>query len=88
MTILWVILVVVIMVFAIDALNRHRIRSLQQSGMYPPEGQGSQADVERLVALGRKIDAIKLYRQIHGVDLKTAKDAIDEIADRADLRHG
>jgi ribosomal protein L7/L12 len=42
--------------------------------------------VERLVALGRKIDAIKLYREIHGTDLKTAKEAIDKIAARADLR--
>ena len=28
-------------------------------------------------ALGKRIDAIKRYRALHGVDLKTAKDAID-----------
>jgi ribosomal protein L7/L12 len=36
-------------------------------------------DVARLVRLGRKIEAIKLYREIHGVDLKAAKSAVDAI---------
>jgi ribosomal protein L7/L12 len=31
------------------------------------------------VKAGRTIDAIKLYRRIHGADLKTAKDAIDKM---------
>ena len=86
MTIVYVILAVVVVAFAVDAFNRRRILNLRQSGLYPPAGQGSAADVERLVALGRKIDAIKLYRKIHGTDLKTAKEAIDKIAARADLR--
>ena len=87
MTIVYIVLAVVLAAFAVDALNRRRSRNLQQSGLYPPSGQGSEADIERLVALGRKIDAIKLYRQIHDADLKTAKEAVDKIAERADLRH-
>jgi ribosomal protein L7/L12 len=35
------------------------------------------ADIDGLVRAGRKIEAIKLYRAQHGVDLKAAKDAID-----------
>jgi ribosomal protein L7/L12 len=88
MTIVYIVLAVVLAAFAADALNRRRTRNLQQSGVYPPPGQGSRADVERLVALGRKIDAIKLYRQLYDADLKTAKEAVDKIAERADLRHG
>lgn len=38
--------------------------------------------IEKLVELGRKIEAIKFYRQIHGTDLVTAKDAIDAITHR------
>lgn len=34
-------------------------------------------DVDALLRGGRKIEAIKLYRSLHGVDLKTAKHAID-----------
>jgi hypothetical protein len=86
MTILYVILAVVVLAFVVDAFNRRRIRNLRHSGLYPPAGQGGAADVERLVALGQKIDAIKLYREIHGTDLKTAKEAINKIAARADLR--
>jgi hypothetical protein len=35
------------------------------------------ADIDGLLQAGRKIEAIKLYRAQHGVDLKAAKDAID-----------
>jgi hypothetical protein len=35
------------------------------------------ADIDGLLRAGRKIEAIKLYRAQHGVDLKAAKDAID-----------
>jgi len=34
-------------------------------------------DIDGLLRAGRKIEAIKLYRSQHRVDLKTAKDAID-----------
>jgi ribosomal protein L7/L12 len=30
-----------------------------------------------LLRAGQKIEAIKHYRAMHGVDLKTAKDAVD-----------
>jgi ribosomal protein L7/L12 len=33
--------------------------------------------VDELLRAGRKIDAIKVYRRLHGVDLKAAKDAVD-----------
>jgi hypothetical protein len=33
--------------------------------------------IDELLRAGRKIDAIKAYRLLHRVDLKTAKDAID-----------
>lgn len=38
--------------------------------------------VSALVAAGRKIEAIKLYRQAAGVDLKEAKDAVDALEGR------
>ena len=86
MTILYFLLAAVAVALAVDAFNRRRIRNLQQSGVYPAPGQGGAPDVERLVALGRRIDAIKLYRQIDRTHLKTAKEAVDKIAERADLR--
>jgi ribosomal protein L7/L12 len=34
-------------------------------------------EIDDLLRTGQKIEAIKRYRAVHGVDLKTAKDAID-----------
>jgi ribosomal protein L7/L12 len=35
------------------------------------------ATIDGLLQAGQKIAAIKAYREMHGVDLKTAKDAVD-----------
>lgn len=42
----------------------------------------AQAQVTTLVQAGKKIQAIKLYRQLTGANLKTAKDAVDEMERR------
>jgi ribosomal protein L7/L12 len=34
-------------------------------------------EIDGLLQAGQKIAAIKAYRQLHGVGLKTAKDAVD-----------
>ncbi len=85
MMVLYIVVAVAAAALALNAMNRRRTDDLRQTGLYPPPGQGSDADVERLVALGRKIDAIKLYREVHGTDLKSAKDAVDKIAERPGL---
>lgn len=43
-------------------------------------GPATDADIQRLLQTGRKIDAIKVYRRLHRVDLKAAKDAVDRLA--------
>jgi hypothetical protein len=80
--ILYILGFLIVAVFLLDGFNRRRIRRLRQEGIYPPPGRGSDGDVERLASMGRKIEAIKLYREIHGVDLKSAKEAVDELARR------
>jgi len=84
MMVLYLVVAVVGAALALNALSRRRTDDLRQTGLFPPPGQGSDADVGRLVALGRKIDAIKLYR-VHGTDLKSAKDAVDKMAEKPDL---
>ena len=37
----------------------------------------SPAEIDALLRRGRKIEAIKMYRTLHGVDLKAAKDAVE-----------
>lgn len=41
----------------------------------------TQEDMRALAAAGHKIDAIKVYRRLHRVDLKTAKEAVERLID-------
>lgn len=43
----------------------------------PGRNPSAPPEIDDLLRSGQKIDAIKRYRALHGVDLKTAKDAID-----------
>ncbi len=42
----------------------------------------TEGDIPRLLMGGHKIDAIKVYRRLHDVDLKEAKEAVERIAAR------
>jgi ribosomal protein L7/L12 len=44
------------------------------------KGKGSMEEVRRLIQAGRKINAIKAYRQATGVGLKEAKVAVERMA--------
>lgn len=46
----------------------------------PNPGNGTMEDVQRLVSEGHKIAAIKIYRELHGVGLKEAKEAVEAMA--------
>jgi ribosomal protein L7/L12 len=45
----------------------------------PPE-DASDDDIRRLALEGRKIDAIRWHRLLHGTDLKDAKAAVEALA--------
>lgn len=40
----------------------------------------TEEDIRRLLMGGHKIAAIKVYRRLHGVDLKAAKEAVERLA--------
>jgi ribosomal protein L7/L12 len=54
-------------------------------GPPPPELKARlEAELHEALAAGRKIDAIKAYRRLHGTDLKHSKDAVErQLAGRA-----
>ena len=52
-------------------------KKLMDSGVLPPADKTTDADIQRLVASGHKVWAIKRYRQLHGVSLKEAKDKVE-----------
>jgi tetratricopeptide (TPR) repeat protein len=63
----------------IFVLGRASKQHSNPSEVYRPTGLGTDYDVEQLTLQGRKIEAIRLYRQIHPVGLNEAKYAVDQI---------
>jgi len=67
--------------------SQNRQRRARRDGLLPPPGCGSDADVERLLGRGEKLLAIKLYRELHGTDLKTAKEKVEKLGARQEENH-
>jgi ribosomal protein L7/L12 len=55
-------------------------RLRQQSRQWTPDPGISDSQIEAAIRAGKKIDAIKLYRQRSGAGLKEAKDAVEAMA--------
>ena len=66
-------LMAVVAILAI-AILRRRGESTSSPDRDLPHTEG---DIDRLITAGRKIDAIKAYRHLHGGELKDAKDAVE-----------
>jgi len=52
---------------------------VEKEEAYVPDHDSILDEVVALVRQGRKIEAIKLYREKTGADLKTAKDAVEKL---------
>jgi len=72
----WVIAGIAVILGVLTITTLKEFRSLKASGLYPAPGSGTDADVRRLVESGQSLYAIRLYREIHGADLRTAKEAV------------
>ena len=67
-------------VFIALALAAAALRLFVHAPEDPPE-DASDDDIRRLVLEGRKVDAIRWHRLLHGTDLATAKAAVEAMAD-------
>lgn len=63
--------------------QEQRLQDLKDRGMYPDPERASDDDVRRILEAGHKIEAIKIYRQVHGVGLKEAKEAVEAMQGRS-----
>ena len=57
----------------------HSLSRARRAGIYPPPGKGSDEDVQRLARQGEKMLAIRLYRELHGTDLKTSRLQVEKM---------
>jgi len=69
-------------VFIAFSQKRRREEGLLPQENLPKEIERAPTDdnVQRLIAAGKKIEAIKMYRKIHRGGLKEAKDAVEKSA--------
>jgi hypothetical protein len=65
-------------------LKRTRNEQVRRDELLPKPGEGTLEGVRQLANAGEKIAAIKLYRQIQGVGLKEAKDAVEKMVNGSD----
>ena len=74
MTGYWIAAIAVVVVLALVSRRGERPGSARlRSGDAPP----SRERIDQFIRAGQKIEAIKEYRTLHGVDLKAAKDAVE-----------
>lgn len=71
--------VVLVLVAAIIVLTI-RSKSVEVVNPTPPQSQTARSP-EELVRAGKKLEAVKRYRELHRVDLKRAKEAVEALAD-------
>ena len=74
MSVYWIAAIVAIGLLAVVSRRDERSGAPRlRSGYAPP----SPERIDLLIRSGQKIEAIKAYRMLHRVDLKTAKDAVE-----------
>jgi ribosomal protein L7/L12 len=77
MRILFAIGLLIAFAFLVNWLNTRKVNKLRDEGIYPQAGLETDADVNRLILLGMKVEAIKVFRTVHGVTLRQAKEAVE-----------
>jgi uroporphyrinogen-III synthase len=67
-------LLCLLLVSARGVLRRARLRRL---GLYPRKGHARPDDVDRLLAAGYRVEAMRCYREVYGASSQEAREAID-----------
>jgi hypothetical protein len=80
MTLIWFAAAVAALALVLHLAALLKVSKLRSSGLYPPLGQASMADVERLLKHGLPVWAIRCYREIHHCSLHQAKEAVASIS--------
>lgn len=73
---LWMALLALGFIVVAYLATRLQLALLRRSGQYPPPGQATMADVERLLKDGKRVWAVRCYRELHGCSLRQARNAV------------
>jgi ribosomal protein L7/L12 len=72
----WILAIVAAVIVVLMSRRGENAGTRAQLRSVPPAGW-TDADIDTALRSGNKIEAIKMYRMIHHVGLKEAKDAVD-----------
>lgn len=76
---LWIIgVLAVLLVIFLERRSRVRARRVREPAVLRLDS-ATLSEVQDLVRRGKKIEAIKLYRERSGADLRTAKEAVEHL---------
>jgi len=74
----------IIIIVAFQIHSRQEIKEMRERGLWPKLGDLPNLEqVKALAQAGKKVFAIKLYREMHGVPLADAKAAVEKLAGSA-----
>ena len=76
----WTLVAIAVAAVVLRALLTRGERHYDARPPQRPAEQPNEADVQAFLRDGRKIEAIKAYRALHGVDLVDAKEAVEQLA--------
>jgi len=83
MIILIVLSLAILLCGIVSLVSRQHTARLRSRGLLPQAGHiPTMEHVRQLVAAGETIQAIKIYREIHRVGLKEAKEMVDKFSVR------
>lgn len=75
----FIFIVFALVTLVIQGLTHLRLAALRRTGVYPARGQATMSDVARLAREGRRVWAMRCYRELHHSSLREAKQAIDAL---------
>jgi hypothetical protein len=76
----YIILLIFAPLFAASLFEDFKVFRLRRNGVYPKRGEATMADVQRLLQSGKRILAMRCYRELYpGVSLVEAKRAIEAL---------
>ncbi|OZG71785.1 hypothetical protein BTA51_19335 [Hahella sp. CCB-MM4] len=75
------IIVVAVILVLVAIKSRGKEGGTINSIPVPPADQATDEDIRKLAGSGKKIQAIKLYREKYGVGLKEAKEAVEALVE-------
>ena len=79
MMFLYSVLLLIVLLVVVKLFQYCKITHFRRKGIYPRKGNTTTEDVVRLAASGKRILAIKAYREINRCSLKEAKKAVDAL---------